>query len=460
MRASRLFVAAFASSAVFMTLLGVSAAQMKVLYNFNGTIGSNPPEIALTQGRDGQIYGTASLGGISGLGSIFKITTDGQVTALHDFSGSDGQYPEAGLTLGADGNFYGTTEEGGTGSWGVLFKMSPAGAVTILHNFNQDGVDGFLPLSSPILASDGNFYGATSYGGTNNAGTVYKLTPAGVYTTIYNYDSSVGYGAGFSPTQGRDGNLYVVAISGGSDNCGSIIKISTSGVLLNSYSFDCGANGGNPQASLLQASDGNFYGAAFNGGSYSGGVLFKVDTNFDYTVLESFGATTADGSEPNGGLIQATDGKFYGVFYKGGAFNDGAIYSYSIGGVTNALFSWNRQIDAEGTFLQHTNGALYGMTYVGGSKNLGTVYSFSHGLKPFVAFVRPSGKVASTAQILGQGLTGATSVTFNGVPATSFSVVRETYMTAVVPSGATTGPVVVTTPGGALTSNVSFRIIN
>jgi hypothetical protein len=108
--------------------------------------------------------------------------------------------------------------------------------------------------------------------------------------------------------------------------------------------------------------------------------------------------------------------------------------------------------------LQHTNGLFYGVADIGGTYSEGSIYSLNMGLGPFVAFVRPTGKVGQTAQILGQGLTGSTGVTFNGVPATSFTVVSDTYMTAVVPSGATTGPVVVTTPSGPLTSNVSFRI--
>jgi hypothetical protein len=87
----------------------------------------------------------------------------------------------------------------------------------------------------------------------------------------------------------------------------------------------------------------------------------------------------------------------------------------------------------------------------------GYVYSFKMGLGPFITFVRSQGKAGATAQILGQGLTGTTSVTFNGIAA-SFSVVNDTYMTAVVPAGAATGPVVVTTPSGPLTSNPSFRI--
>ena len=108
--------------------------------------------------------------------------------------------------------------------------------------------------------------------------------------------------------------------------------------------------------------------------------------------------------------------------------------------------------------MQDTSGEFYGTTWVGSTYNYGAIYSLDMGLGPFIKFVRPSGTVGQAAQILGQGLTGTTSVTFNGLPASSFSVVSDTYMTAVVPSGATTGPVVVTMPTGPLTSNVSFRI--
>ena len=108
---------------------------------------------------------------------------------------------------------------------------------------------------------------------------------------------------------------------------------------------------------------------------------------------------------------------------------------------------------------QDTNGKFYGTTYQGGRYGYGTVYSLDMGLGPFVSFVLPAGRVGQQVQILGQGLTGTTSVSFGGVPATSFNVLRDTYMTAVVPSGAATGPVVVTTPTGSLTSNVSFRVL-
>jgi uncharacterized repeat protein (TIGR03803 family) len=444
-----------------LTLLPVFASAslaqtVRVLYNFDGTVGSNPANISLMQGQDGQLYGTTVFGGTYGLGAIFKINPAGHVTALHSFNRTDGTYPGIGLTSVSDGNFYGTAQQGGTTDYGVLFKMTPTGSLTVLHNFSNNGTDGIFPVSPPILASDGNLYGTTEFGGANNAGTVYKFTPGGVFTIIYNYSFTEGAGADFSPTQGGDGSLYVVA-AGGGNNCGSVIKISTAGVLSDTYLFDCRAGGGGPQGSLLQGSDGNFYGSTFNGGAYSLGVLFKLSANFDYTVLNSFGATATDGTQPSGGVIQATDGDFYGVTFRGGTFNDGTIYDYSLGGIYTSLLSWDVNLDTEGQFVQHTNGVLYGVSYEGGTHNLGTVYSLNVGLGPFVAVVRYQGRIGSTAQILGQGFTGTTSVTFNGVPA-SFMAVRDTYLTAVVPTGATSGPVVVTTPSGTLKSNRNFRV--
>ncbi len=374
MRPSRFFVRILVSSAVLFSLASASLAQaVRAVYNFDGTIGSTPLNITLAQGRDGQLYGTTVYGGTYGLGAIFKIAPSGHATALHSFNGTDGSYVWAGLTLGADGNFYGTTQQGGTAGYGVLFKMTPTGTLTVLHNFTSDGTDGIYPLAAPILASDGNFYGTTDSGGTNGAGAVYKFTPAGVLTIIYNYDFSDGWGADFPPTQGIDRNLYLAALLGGNgnDTCGSLAKISTGGILANLYLLDCAANGANPVGSLYQGSDGNFYGAAFNGGAFSQGVLFQLSTNFTYTVLHSFGATPTDGTEPSGGVMQATDGTFYGIDYRGGSFNYGTIYDYSLDGTYNTLFTWARKVEAQGQLAQHTNGILYGVTSAGGTYNLG-----------------------------------------------------------------------------------------
>jgi uncharacterized repeat protein (TIGR03803 family) len=458
LRRSSLASAAFVLI-LLLLLVGTSLAQtVNVLYNFDGTAGSNPLNITLTQGRDGQLYGTTVYGGTSNLGAIFKVTPSGHATALHSFNGTDGSYVWAGLTLGSDGNFYGTTLQGGTTGYGVLFRITPTGTLTVLHNFANNGIDGTLPVSSPILASDGNLYGATQNGGPSNAGTIYRFTPAGVLTTIYVLTRTSGSFSAFSPTQGSDGNLYVATLYGGSNDCGTLLQISTAGVLSKSYSFDCAANGANPSGSLFQGSDGNFYGATYNGGQYSMGVLFKLSPDFAYTVLHNFGATFTEGTNASGGVMQATDGNFYGLDYLGSNYGDGTIYNYSLSGTFNTLYDWTSNVGSQGQFSQHTNGTLYGVTYQGGTNNLGTVFSLTVGARPFVALVQYQGKRGSTAQILGQGFTGTTVVTFNGTPAASFTVVRDTYLTAVVPTGATSGPVVVTTTAGTLKSNKNFRV--
>ena len=159
--------------------------------------------------------------------------------------------------------------------------------------------------------------------------------------------------------------------------------------------------------------------------------------------------------------MQATDGNLYGTAQIGGQFDDGILFKVKTSGSFTLLYSFDGTTtgSSPGALTQHTNGLLYGTAFSGGASNAGTAFSFNARLSPFITFVTPAGRLGQTAQILGQGLTGATSVTFNGVAATSFTVVNDTYMTAVVPSGATTGKVVVTTPSGPLTSNVNFRII-
>jgi uncharacterized repeat protein (TIGR03803 family) len=162
------------------------------------------------------------------------------------------------------------------------------------------------------------------------------------------------------------------------------------------------------------------------------------------------------------GLVEGTDGNLYGTTEEGGSDNIGTLFQITKNGDHKVLYSFASGIGStlQSAPMQHTNGRFYGLSAVGGADDNGSVYTLDMGLGPFVAFVRPSGRVGQSAEILGEGLTGTTAVTFNGLPASSFKVINDTYMTAVVPSGATTGQVVVTTPGGTLTSNVNFRIVN
>ncbi len=245
---------------------------------------------------------------------------------------------------------------------------------------------------------------------------------------------------------------------------GTIFKITASGTItkLSDVAPSLG--------SLLLAADGNMYGTTVAGGGLGQGTVFKLTPAGVVTVLHSFDAI--DGANPEAGLVQASDGKLYGTTVFGGGHGEGSIFSITTDGTLTTLYSFPSfdHVDGANPFglMQHTDGKFYGTTSEGGTSincdsfdsiGCGTVFSLDLGLGPFVTFVAPSGKVGSVIQILGTDLTGATAVSFNGVPASSFKVVRGTLIKATLPAGATTGPVTVTTPTGTLTSNVNFTVL-
>ena len=175
----------------------------QTLVNFSGPNGYLPSyEMSLTQGPDGDLYGTTYYGGVNNDGTFFKMTPDGMLTVLYSFD-STAAYPVSGVALGTDGSFYGTTIEGGTNGWGAVFRITPTGAITILHSFNIS--DGCIPYGTPVEGIDGNFYGTTQYGGGNadgcyqGSGTVYKVTSAGTFTTLHLFE---GYQDGGGPWAG------------------------------------------------------------------------------------------------------------------------------------------------------------------------------------------------------------------------------------------------------------------
>jgi len=457
MRLSRFVVSTFALAALVLALaFGCQAQTVATLYNFGATSASEGPAyVTPVQARNGEIYGTTA--GPQGIdGSIFALSVSGRLAEPYIFS--DAASPAGGLTLGSDGYLYGTSYTGGGFGSGYLFKISPASVFTDLHDF-QDGSDGATPYSPPIQASDGNFYGTTI--GAGGASTIYKYETGGTFTTILSLSTSQGAELADPLIQGSDGNLYGTAFVGGATGCGTVFKVSTGGEMLWNYSFPCGSGGASPFGPLVQGADGNYYGTTESGGAYDNyGTVFKLDsTSGNVSILHRF--DYFDGNNIFSGLTQGTDGNLYGVAASGGKAGFGTLFSISLGGVFKLLYNFG--VSGKTPYsapLQDTNGIFYGTTYAGGHYGYGTAYSLNMELGPFVAFVQPDAKVGQTAEILGQGLTGTSAVVFDGVAATEFSVVNDTYMTAVVPSGATTGPVVVTTPGGALTSNVSFRIIN
>jgi uncharacterized repeat protein (TIGR03803 family) len=460
MRSSRFFVAMFAL--VFAVAGTISGQTVDTIYGFNGGADGKYPALGrLVQGRDGLLYGVTWFGGTNNLGTVFKVTSSGVETVLYAFDGTHGAGPQGGLVLGADGNFYGTTSAGGAEGLGTLFRITQQGTLTVLHSFTGAD-DAQEPVAPPVEASDGNFYGTVA--GSAGYSSSYKYDGSGKFSVLHKFSTTEGWDIEAPLIQAMDGNLYGTAEFGGTFNCGTAFAMTTSGTVLRYYSFQCDSGGDWPYAPLMQASDGNFYGTteSSEGSVCCPGVIFKLTPKGEESTFYSFGTVNYDGDNPYAGLVEGTNHLLYGSTKSGGVNGTGNLFSVALDGSYTLVYSFPSLSNSYWPWglLQHTNGRLYGITEAGGASDLGTVFSLNAGFRAFVAFVVPTGKVGQSVQILGQGLTGASSVTFNGAPAASFTVVRGTYMTAVVPSGATTGPVVVTTPSGALTSNVSFRIIN
>ena len=419
-------------------------------------------------------FGGTGTACFSGCGTVFKITPSGALTTLHSFDITDGSWIIAGLVQGTNGDFYGTTFEGGASDncfdgCGTIFKITPSGTLTTLHSFNFY-TDGASPEAGLVQGTNGDFYGATEEGGANGYGTVFKITPSGTLTTLHSFDVTDGANPLAGLVQATNGRFYGTTGGGGTSTacfsgCGTVFKITPSGALTTLHSFD-NTDGANPYAALVQATNGDFYGTTYFGGTgtacFSGcGTVFKITPSGALTTLHSFDNT--DGANPYAALVQATNGDFYGTTGEGGANGYGTVFKITPSGTLTTLHTFAGYPTDGGTpvagLVQATNGKFYGTTFQGGANGDGTVFSVSVGLGPFVETQPTSDKVGAVVKILGTDLIGTTSVTFNGTAAT-FAVVSSSEIKTAVPTGATTGTVKVTTPKGTLKSNVVFRVTN
>ena len=407
-------------------------------YDFTGLLGAQPKG-SLIQASDGNLYGVTYDSGTSGLGVLFSynITTN-VYTKKVDFDGaSKGSRPVGSLLQASDGNLYGCTSYGGPNNYGVLFLFNPTTSFYITRvAFTGVSSDGAYPAGSLIQATDGSLYGMTEYGGANNYGTLYSYNP-----TTYSYSKKLDFAGpsnGSKPegslVQASDGNLYGSTLEGGTNNLGvlfnynsstntyakkldfagtingrnppsqimqandgNLYAMSTAGGLsdlgllysynptTNNYSkkidFDWGANGTNPYGSLIKANDGNFYGMAGVGGTNNLGVLFQYNSITNaYTKKIDFTGVT-NGSRPTGSLVQASDGNLYGMTSDGGANNLGVIFQYNP--ITNI---YTNKIDFSpiynlghpiGSLMQANDGNLYGLTYAGGTNNYGALFQYN-----------------------------------------------------------------------------------
>jgi uncharacterized protein (TIGR03437 family) len=351
------------------TAVALPAQTFTTLYNFHWTDGASPNG-ALVQGSDGNLYGTTIAGGDvpgceedAGCGTVFRISPSGALTTLSNAVGN----PVGGLVQAADGNFYGVAGEG------FIFKITPSGTLTTLYVFcahpqeDEPCTDGANPMAGLVQATDGDFYGTTLYGGAYYGGNVFKITPGGTLTTLYSFCSQFP---------------------------------------------DC-PDGYEPEAALIQATDGNFYGTT-SGGVFAvatprnGGTVFKITPGGSLTTLHSFCLSCGDGSNPTAGLVQGSDGNLYGTTVGGGSgfgcpndlsglnrvFGCGTVFKITMSGTLTTLYSFCPQgncadgaspgmamaefFDMPGTALvQGSDGNFYGTAAEGGAYGNGTVFKIT-----------------------------------------------------------------------------------
>ncbi len=383
------------SGTAFSVVTDGTGTTLTTLYSFGSSTNDGAfPRSALIEGNDHNFYGTTQGGGgIAGLGTVFVITPTGTLTILHNFtgSGSDGSTPVVGLTKDLNGNFRGTTLGGGSNGTGTVFEISSGGLFATLHEFGSPASsDGSGPVADLVQDANGNFYGTTQSGGTNDLGTIFKITSTGQFTTLYSFGGSASDGA--NPAAGLlvggDGNLYGTTLNGGVTGNGSLFQITTAGVLTILHHFGTGDSDGinlqdgtNPEGTLVLGSDGNFYGTTLGGGAHALGTIFKITADGQFTTLYSFGTATADGSNPAAGLRLGNDNSFYGTTYSGGVNGNGTVFRITRAGTFAKLYDFgNAESDGanpEAGLMLGSDESLYGTTNGGGSKDKGTIFKIT-----------------------------------------------------------------------------------
>ena len=402
------------------------------LHSFTGQPDGANPQASLIQDSAGNFYGTTTNGGTSGLGTVFKLDASGTETIVYSFAGQpDGANPQAGLVLNAGGNLYGTTTSGGTANFGTVFKVDPTGKATILYSFTG-AADGSKPLAGLVTDSSGDFYGTTDLGGASGAGVVFKVDTTGKETVLHSFTG--GTDGAFPRADlllDASGNFYSATSGGGtfdcltggshSTGCGTVFKLDTTGTETVLYSFlgkNAGPDGAFPAAALVRDSSGNLYGTTFEGGTGSGpcyviamnppqppadiycGTVFKLDAGGAETVLHRF-TGAPDGVGPHGPLVSDGTGNLYGTTFYGGTggcvesggrpgvppvvVGCGTIFKIDSSGNETVLYNFTGGSDGGGPQAglkldgQHN---LYGTTYYGGMSNAGTVFQFTPGTAP------------------------------------------------------------------------------
>ena len=322
----------------------------------------------------GNLYATSELGGTHGDGTVFKVSPKGVVTVLYNFgaSSTDGQQPRGVLTRDSAGNFYGTTFLGGTGGEGTIFKLSPAGKETILYNFsNSVGGD---PIGGLTLDPSGNLYGELYY-----TGEAFELATDGSFSILYDFNNLLLTGGNL--IRNKAGNLF--GTDGALEGPAEIFQLTPQGQETTLYTFNSdNSDGREPNSKLAQDAQGDLYGSAPFGGANDWGTLFKYSTSGEFSVLYSFCPldNCADGGEPYGWITVDSSGNLYGVGYIGSTNGKGAVFRLTPAGVYSVLHA--NAADTGNDFgganlVMDKAGNLYVVSNSGGTKQSGLIYKLT-----------------------------------------------------------------------------------
>jgi len=397
------------------------------------------------------------------------------LTVVYDFKGStDGGFPVSTLIVGADGNLYGTSHPG------ILYKITPAGVFTVVAKIPSESF-------GPLLLVGNNYYGVTEFAGTKTLGTIYKVTGS-TSTTLYNFDGPSGEFPIGGLVEGLDGNLYGTTTAGGSGNDGVVFRITPTGTYSVVYNFDHlnqFLQGYQAFAGLVLGSDGNLYGSTVFGGENGYGTIFQLTYSGGYSVLYNFAASSGDGAYAT--PLEHTNGTFFGLLKRGGTISNGVIYSFADGlpsyiALTNYTTSVSKTIGIAGKGLSGATSVAFNGTpasfhvisntymtavvpsgetgFVTVSTSAGTLIStrILRVTPKITGFDPTSGKVGDSIVVTGTGLIQTSSVTLGGKKAKTYTVNSDSQVTFTVPTGAKTGKISVTTPGGSATSSAKFTV--
>jgi uncharacterized repeat protein (TIGR03803 family) len=390
-RASGPVALAVSCMLVISTGQSAQAQTYRVLFQFRAGVGGAGPNAGLVSDPEGNFYGTTPSDGAFASGVVFKLSPAGKESVLHSFTGSggDGEYPLAGLVRDAAGNLCGTTYAGGiyggvcgSSGCGTVFKVDKNGKETTLHAF-AGTPDGWVPYAGLARDTAGNLYGMTLNGGAYNSGAVFKIDKNGNASVLYSLGAdgqgpNTPYGG---LTRDAAGNLYGTTGNGGTFFGGVVFKLDTTGAFTVLHNFDTqNGDGYFPAGNLVRDAAGNLYGTTEFGGTSGSGTVFKVDKNGNETVLHNFAGGTADGGLPFlSGLLRDAKGNLYGVTGEGGASSFGTVYKLDPAGKETILHSFNGK-DGKipyGTLIMDKQGNLFGTTSAGGAHGAGVVFEIT-----------------------------------------------------------------------------------